>query len=104
MEGNLPWRDALMRLHVGGWDTDDIDAACEALVEACEEDESAGFALGDLTAAEVDDILEADVAADEVPALLALARVRSSQGDDARALQEALYDLDAFAYAYAGDD
>jgi hypothetical protein len=104
MGERMSWQDALMRLHVGGWDTDEIDAACEALVEACEEGGAEGFTLDALTTDQVDDILDVDVIATEVPALLTIARVRSSSGTEARALRDALYDLDAFAYAYSGDD
>jgi len=101
MEHTLAWQDAVMRLHIGGWDTDDIDAACEALVEASE---GSGSELRALTRAQVEDILETKVEENEVPALLLIARLRASESTDAHALREALYDLDAFAYAYAGDD
>jgi len=98
------WRDALMRLHVAGWDTDDIDAACEALVSACEEGPASGAEVTELTAAEVRDILETPVADEEISALLTVAALRAMEGAEAQQLREALYDLDAFAYEYAGDD
>ena len=42
------WRDALMKLHVAGWNTDDIDSACEALAQACDEGSLEGFEICDL--------------------------------------------------------
>jgi hypothetical protein len=98
------WRDALMRLHVAGWDTDDIDGACEALAEACEERGDDPAEVTGLTVAEVRDILEIEIGDDEVPALLTLTALHSTQGAEAGELRKALYDLDAFAYSYAGDD
>lgn len=95
------WRDALIQLHFGGWDTDDIDAACEVLVEACEERAALGLELAALTPAEVEDILDIEVEPDEVPALLVLADLLASEDEDAEALREALDDIDAFANAYA---
>ena len=94
------WRDALMRLHLAGWDTDDIDAACEAVEEAA----GSGVSIGELSSAEVRDALESEVRDDEVSALLTIADLRARQGAEAQSLRDALYDLDAFAYEYAGDD
>ena len=96
----VTWQAALLRLCRRGWDTDEIDAACEALIEACE---TGGRPLEALTADDVDDILDVDVHPAEVPALVAVARARSGAGPDADALQRALYDLDAFANR-DGDD
>lgn len=98
------WRDALMQLHVRGWDTDDIDSACEAIVDACLDRELSGITLDALEIVDIRNILEVDVVAIEAPALVALARTYADGGSEARALREALFDLDAFAYAYAGDD
>ena len=57
----MAWQDALMKLHVGGWDTDDIDAACEALCEACREGRLAGTEIAELTPDQVRSVLETDV-------------------------------------------
>ncbi len=102
MATSSSWRDALMRLHVAGWDTDDIDAACAALAEAC--DEEAGVGVQELSSARVRSVLGVEVGEGEVSALRILAALRAGVGAESEALREALYDLDAFAYAYAGDD
>ncbi len=96
------WRDALMRLHVSGWDSGDIDAACETLIETCEEDPESQLELATLGPSRVREILGTRIADDEVAALLQVAAVRSSQGAEGQALRDALYDLDAFAFDYAG--
>ena len=35
----MNWREALVVLNDAGWETDDIDAACERLAEACTDGE-----------------------------------------------------------------
>ena len=65
------WRDALMRLHVAGWDTDDIDAACAALADAC--DEEAGVGVEELSSEQVRAVLEVEVREAEVSAVRAAA-------------------------------
>lgn len=98
-----PWRDTLMRLHVAGWNSDDIDDACEALAEACDDGAHAGTAIDALTPdqvrATVKEPLETRVAA----ALVTIADLRRQGTTAADELRTALYDLDAFAYEYAGD-
>jgi hypothetical protein len=93
------WRDALLALHDNGWDADDIDSACEALIEACDEGAYAGLELSALSLLDAVKILDVELDDDEVLSLLEIAEVRSQQDSAAaRALHNALYDLDAFAY------
>jgi hypothetical protein len=49
-------------------------------------------------------VLRQRLPADEARALVVVAELRAAQGGEADALRRALYDLDAFAYEYAGDD
>jgi hypothetical protein len=100
------WQDALMRLHVRGWEPDDIDAACEALREACSEGAHAGAQLASLTPSQVGRVIGQTLGEDEVAALLRVAELHGREDADGELLRAALYDLDAFAfaYAYAGDD
>ena len=97
------WRDQLFRLHVHGWNADDIDEACEALYESCREGAYEGIAVADLTTAQMRRALSAEVAEPLLHALRGVAGLREQQGPDADELQRALYDLDAFAYDFAGD-
>ena len=101
---SLSWRDALMRLHVGGWDADDIDEACEAIYEACTEGTHEGVAVEALTPLEVCGVLNVELDEALLSALQAIAALRGRQDREADDLRQALYDLDAFAYDYAGDD
>ena len=98
------WRDALMKLHVAGWNTDDIDSACEALAQACDEGSLEGFEICDLSADQVRGVLASPVATDEADALRRVADLRHRVGPETEALRAALFDLDAFAYEYAGGD
>lgn len=100
----MGWRDDLLRLHTHGWNTDDIDEACEALHEACDQGEYEGSKVSDLTLAEVKSVLKVDLESGLLRSLQAIAELRSRQSPDAGDLQQALYDLDAFAYDFAGDD
>lgn len=100
----LSWQDALLKLHVRGWDTDDIDLAAEALLEACTEGDFEGTEISALGDGDVVQILEQRVPEDECRALRVIGQVRAQQGPESDALQRAIYDLDAFAYAYAGVD
>lgn len=93
-----------MTLHVAGWDTDDIDAACEALAEACDEGPYEGSEILDLGEDQVARVLGSAPPADQTRALLRVAELRNRVDPEAEALRRALYDLDAFAYEYAGDD
>lgn len=99
------WRDALMKLHTRGWDSDDIDQAAEAINEACTDGVFEEMEILDLSEADVQVVLDDDaVPDDECAALLIIADLRSRQSADARDLHRALYDLDAFAYEHAGND
>lgn len=98
------WQDALMRLHVSGWDTDEIDAACDALAEACDEGALEGTPIAELTAEQIGTVLENPLSPGDAAALRVVADLRHQVGSEAEALRAALYDLDAFAYAFSGDD
>lgn len=100
----MTWQDALMKLHVRGWDTDDIDGAAEDLLEACTEGDFEGTRILDLSVPDTARALGASPPEDEIRALLVVADLRAREGPEASALHRALYDLDAFAYEYAGDD
>ena len=94
----MRWRDALLRLHTHGWNADEIDEACEALHETCEEGMYDGTDLAELTLAQVQAVLNVtlDHRLLECIHTIAVWRRRLDQeGDD---LRRALYDLDGFAY------
>ena len=44
----MNWREALVVLNDAGWETDDIDAACERLAEACTDGEFEDLEIEDL--------------------------------------------------------
>lgn len=98
-ESDLPsWEDALLRLNAAGWETDDIESACEALIEACESGEASDYEVTELGKDDVEEILDVDVDPQLVPSLLSVAEQMSRADADTRDFREALYDLDAFAY------
>lgn len=99
----MGWRDELLTLHTGGWNADDIDEACEAIHEACTEGAWEGFEIADLTVDQVRAVLGVDEDAGLLRSVQAVAVVRGLQDTDSEALQRALYDLDAFAFDFAGD-
>jgi hypothetical protein len=98
------WREALLKLHARGWNTDEIDAACETLAEACEAGAFQGAGIGELSAEQVGSVLESALPAAETEALRRVADLRHRVGKEADALRAALYDLDAFACEFGGDD
>lgn len=100
----MAWRDALLQLHTAGWNADDIDEACEALHEACDEGEFAGTEISDLTPHQIRYLLSVTLDLALLSSLRAIATLRHRQSLDAEELQRALYYLDAFAYEFAGDD
>ena len=100
---SLTWRDALLRLHVHGWNADDIDEACEALYEACSEGMYEGGLVDDLTPDQARSVLNTNIRTSLLMDLQQIAALRSQQTPDAERLRRALYDLDAFAYEF-GDD
>src|SRR5262249_9517728 len=91
------WEDALIHLHEMGWDTDDIDSACEALVEACREGIFEGNEPSDLDSAQLKQILGGDMSSSEQEAVVCLAEVRAQEDPEAEAMREALWDIDEFA-------
>ena len=94
----LGWEDALIHLHEMGWDTDDIDAACDQLVEACTEGgEYEGNEPSELDAEQLEAIFGGDVSAGEQRAVVVLAELRAQEDPESDALQEALWDLEDFA-------
>lgn len=93
----------MLHLHVLGWDADDIDNACQALNEACSEGGAFdGSTVIDLEFSAVRELLRADLTSGAVASVLLVAETLGRADSDAAALREALYDLDAFAYKYAG--
>src|SRR5688572_10006289 len=91
------WEDALIHLHEMGWDTDDIDSACEALVEACREGVFEGNEPSDLDSDQLKQILGGDMSSSEQEAVVTLAEVRAQEDPEAEAMREALWDIDEFA-------
>ena len=94
-DGN--WEDALIHLHEMGWDTDDIDSACDALVEACTDGAFEGIEPSELAPEELAQILGDDMTPTERDALVRLSEVRALEDPEADALREALWDIDEFA-------
>ena len=94
------WEDALTHLHEMGWDTDDIDAACDKLVEACTEGgEFEGNEPSELDKAQLAEVLGDDYDENEQRAVVVIAELRAQEDPEAEALQEALWDLDDFVDA-----
>jgi hypothetical protein len=91
------WEDALIHLHEMGWDTDDIDSACEALVEACRDGIFEGSEPSDLDSDQLKQILGNDMSGSEQEAVVCLAEVRAQEDPEAEAMREALWDIDEFA-------
>ena len=100
----MGWRDALLCLHTHGWNADDIDEACEAMHDACNDGEYEGVEVSHLTLAQVQSVLKVDLDARVLRSLQEVAVLRGRQSVEAEDLQRALYDIDAFAYDFAGDD
>jgi len=90
------WREALLLLHSLAWEGDLIDGACEALNQACADGAWQGKALLDLTPAEVEEILQQKVDAQESQALLRVAETHDRLDRDGDELRKALYNLNAF--------
>lgn len=96
----LSWEDALVHLHEMGWDTDDIDAACDKLVEACTEDgDFEGNEPSELSTGQLTQVFGDEVSETEQQAVVVLAELRAQEDPDSEALQEALWDLDDFVDA-----
>jgi aryl-alcohol dehydrogenase-like predicted oxidoreductase len=100
----MGWRDDLLYLHTNGWNADDIDEACEAMHEACDEGQYEGTEVRNLTLPQVQSVLKVTLDGRLLRSLQAIAALRHLRNTDAEDLQRALYDLDAFAYEFAGDD
>ncbi len=91
------WEDALIHLHEMGWDTDDIDSACEALVEACTDGAFEGSEPSDLDSDQLRQVLGSEPSQSELEAVVCLAEVRAQEDPEAEAMREALWDIDEFA-------
>lgn len=100
MDDSLSWKDALVHLYEAGWDGDDIDAACDSLLEACDSNTD----LGDLRFREIEEILDQELEREDAAALIVVAEVRADDGRDHQMLCEALDDLKAYARAYAAEN
>ena len=100
----MSWRDDLYRLHAQGWSADDIDDACEALHEACTDGALKDSLVTELTAGQIRSELGITVDDALAASLRRIAALRSRRDADTEHLRHAMYDLDAFAYEFAGDD
>ncbi len=100
----MSWQDDLFRIHSLGWSAEDIDDACEALNEACDDGNFEGTPINDLTPTQVRSELAVTLDDATAAALRRIASLRCRQDRDAEDLRHALYDLDAFAYKFTGDD
>ncbi len=89
--------DALVHLHEMGWETDDIDAACDVLVEARTDGDYEGHEPSELDDEQLEDVLVGEYSARERKALVVLAEIRAQQDPDGDAMREALWDLEEFA-------
>ena len=98
------WRVLLFRLHASGWNADDVDEACEGLYEACSEGAYEGTDVEDLSTHQVRAVLHVNVDERLAVAIRGVAALRAQQTSEAEALRNALYDLDAFAYGFDGND
>jgi len=94
---DMNWEDALIHLHEMGWDTDDIDSACEALVEACSDGLFEGTEPSELEPDQLEQVLGGEMSRTEREAVVCLAEVRAQEDPEAEAMREALWDIDEFA-------
>jgi len=94
------WEGSLLYLHDQGWNSDDIDSACEALADACLEGEHEDLEIDELEPEHVRAVLGVEIDDRLAMALTDVAWVRAQDGPDASSLAEALFDLDAFADAH----
>ena len=91
------WEDSLIHLHEMGWETDDIDTACDSLVEACTDGDFEGSEPSELDDSQLAQIFGPDVSESERKAIAHLTEVRAQEDPEAEALAEALWDIDEFA-------
>ena len=91
------WEAALIHLHEMGWDTDEIDSACEAVLDACSGGLFDDTEPRELDADQLAQILGDEVDASECAAIVRLAEVKAREDPEAEAMQEALWDIDDFA-------
>ncbi len=89
------WRGALLHLHGQGWDAGDIDAAWDALNEACTEGAYEGEEIEDLTTTQVGWVLGGQTDSDECESFHQVAKALS-RDDLAEVVRRALDDLDHF--------
>jgi hypothetical protein len=94
---DMNWEDALIHLHEMGWETDDIDAACDALVDACTDGDFEGDEPGELDEDQLEQVLGEDTSPTERVAVVCLAELRAQQDPEAEAMLEALWDIEEFA-------
>ena len=73
------WEDALVHLHEMGWETDDIDAACDTLVEACTDGDYEGNEPSELDDEQLEEVLGGDYSARERQALASSPRSARSR-------------------------
>lgn len=91
------WEDALIHLHEMGWDTDDIDSACEALVEACTDGAFENTEPSELDPDQLAQVLGDEYSPSERDAVVLLAEMRAAEDPETDAMREALWDIDEFA-------
>ena len=99
----MGWREALLHLHANGWNADYIDEACEAVHVACDEGKYEGTEVGDLSLAQIQSVLHAQLGDRLLTSLQVIAALRRCQNIEAEDLQRALHDLDGFAFECTGD-
>jgi hypothetical protein len=94
----LDWEDALAELRNSGWDVDEINAACLALVDACCDGEFAGSEVRHLSRAQMRKVIGHELEYLERETLLYLCSVydREDEDEDGAALRDALSDGDIF--------
>jgi hypothetical protein len=93
---DLDWEDALAELRHSGWDVEEIDTACAALVDACCEGDLQGTDIRDLGAKQVRRLIGQDLEAREREMLLLLCDVYDREDEDGAALRDVLSDGELF--------
>jgi Cft2 family RNA processing exonuclease len=86
------WSDALDLLIEMGWDVDEVEAACDAVNEACDEDFDGCDAV-ELSKRQIEHITGADLTTEESGALQVLATLLSREDEDSQEIRRAFLDV-----------
>ena len=89
--GRKNWKDALGLLAEMGWESDEIEGACEALIDICDE---TGEEPADLTARQIEGAIGDELTPEERSAFSLLASVLGADDDDSQDLVEQIRELE----------